>query len=64
VVTGLYNLFFGLFKIKKSCIFSSVRKIYGNEVKTKMKDAAVKIEQQKILELDLLMFVFNFSFYF
>jgi hypothetical protein len=30
----------------------------------RMKDAAVKIEQQKILELDLLMFVLNFIFYF
>jgi hypothetical protein len=61
---GLYNLFLNFSKEKNSSFFSSVRKIYGNEVKMRMKDAAVKIEQQKILELDLLMFVLNLSFYF
>jgi hypothetical protein len=61
---GLYNLFLNFSKEKNSSFFSSVRKIYGNEVKMRMKGAAVKIEQQKILELDLLMFVLNLSFYF
>ena len=61
--TGLFSFGHSLTIIDLFGFLLSVRKIYGNEVRTRMRDAAEKVEQQKIYELDLKMYFF-FIFFF